>query len=425
VNAFKRKRRDRRTGELKESATYYVRFELKGRAYLKKTPHTNAEQALAYGRALRTALEKTDCAAVKAALDTAAYRRTAPLATIGQLINAYRAHAGPVQKVTKDKTIDSYISALLNIISRAHPTTSNATIAPPPPNSPKSKTSPPPSSMPPSSPPTKKPPSPSPNNAPTTNAPTPPTAAPTPSSSWPAASSSPPSSPPTKPPDLNLPDLKPFLEAPLFPKVGKKQYNPPDQLILAKTFAALPDLEQTEPDLYVAIWLALGFGLRREEICKTRLAWFVTINDTPHIHLDYKTKNGDYPTIRCHLDAWPKLQPHLQRARAEGREHLLHDNNRHVHAALWGRLGDWMRNLGWKTQKTLHEFRAFAGCKIAEAHGLLAASKWLRHESLTTTEENYGRYIDMRNLTSVPLIIPTIQPPEIVSNPETSAASQA
>jgi integrase len=424
VNAFKRKRRDRRTGELKESATYYVRFELKGVAKLKKTPHTNAEQALAYGRALRTALEKTDCAAVKAALDTAAYRRTAPLATIGQLINAYRAHAGPVQKVTKDKTIDSYISALLNIISRAHynlerhdrATAAQLTEI---------------------------------KNLPASildaalitaykkaaftiaqqraddqRA----------DSTYRSANSIiimarclfiPALLAAYKTADLNLPDLKPFLEAPLFPKVGKKQYNPPDQLILAKTFAALPDLEQTEPDLYVAIWLALGFGLRREEICKTRLAWFVTINDTPHIHLDYKTKNGDYPTIRCHLDAWPKLQPHLQRARAEGREHLLHDNNRHVHAALWGRLGDWMRNLGWKTQKTLHEFRAFAGCKIAEAHGLLAASKWLRHESLTTTEENYGRYIDMRNLTSVPLIIPTIQPPEIVSNPETSAASQA
>ncbi len=57
-----------------------------------------------------------------------------------------------------------------------------------------------------------------------------------------------------------------------------------------------------------------------------------------------------------------------------------------------------MGELGWQTQKRIHELRAWAGSKVLERYGVYEASQFLRHKDVRTTQKYYLRYIQMKGL---------------------------
>lgn len=218
---------------------------------------------------------------------------------------------------------------------------------------------------------------------------------------------------------LTLPDLAPFLEAPAFPGAAKQDYFPADDHLIAKTFAALehlepggavPRLPASAPDLnlYLAIWLAIGFGLRKSEVAQVRKNAFLTRDGATWLRLATTTKNGSLPEIRAQLGAAEKLQPHLDQLQPE--DYLLRGHPTERTEDVFRRCSTWMRDLGWQTEKTFHEWRAWSGCQIALAHGLLAARDHLRHASIQTTERNYGRYLKTK-IAEVKLTLPNLPTP--------------
>jgi integrase len=207
---------------------------------------------------------------------------------------------------------------------------------------------------------------------------------------------------------IELPDgIRDFCDRPGFTNTGKTDYWPPSDIIIEKTFTQLDTLpvsiQAGGRNMYLAIWLALGAGLRKSEIGECRNSWFITRDGIVFIRGDVLAKNGTVPDVRLQLGAWEKIQPFL---RGDAESYVLEGTATERHEDVTRRIGAWMRTIGWETQKTIHEFRAFAGSKIAEAEGLLAAQAFLRHRSYSTTEKYYMRYMRVK-MKEVKLVLPS------------------
>lgn len=211
--------------------------------------------------------------------------------------------------------------------------------------------------------------------------------------------------------------LASFQAEPGFADVSKQQgeYNLPSDHLIKRTFDALTLLKHTNRPAFIAIWLALGFGLRKEEIAGVRARNFLMLRGTPAVELEEVwvhfqgksiTKNGSVrPVIPVTNGAWEHLEPML-RTIPPG-DFVIGDNKTFRCENVYREISAWMRDLGWQTQKAVHEFRAYAGCQVAMRDGIYQASKWLRHSSVTVTEKNYSRYVVQR-VTSAPIALPDV-----------------
>lgn len=215
--------------------------------------------------------------------------------------------------------------------------------------------------------------------------------------------------------NLVVPDLGEFREAHGFRSVTKEDYRIPSDELLDRTMASLEASRDTHRDRYVAVWLALGFGLRKSEAAAVRAGWFLRIDGRVHLELrgvvepgkpaqvSDSTKNGEVaPRVPVSNGAWAQLGPFVDALQPD--DFVLAPRAHSTFRAddLFDEISEWMRALGWQTQKAFHEFRALAGCRVAQRDGLLVARDWLRHSSVTTTERNYGRYIRTQ-VTDTPL----------------------
>lgn len=205
---------------------------------------------------------------------------------------------------------------------------------------------------------------------------------------------------------LTLPNLTEFREAPGFRSVQKEDYRIPSDELVRATLADLEATRLSHPDRYAAIWLALGFGLRKSESAAVRAGWFIRFNGRIHLELrevvqpgtpgqtSTATKSGAVaPRIPVSNGAWEHLGPIVELLPPD--RHVLAPMGTDTYRgdALFDEISGWLRGLGWQTTKAYHEFRALAGCWVAMRDGLLVARDWLRHSSVTTTERHYGRYV--------------------------------
>jgi integrase len=217
---------------------------------------------------------------------------------------------------------------------------------------------------------------------------------------------------------LELPAcIRTFQEEPGFSDVAKsrEEYNLPSDHLLKRTFDALPRLAETDRNAFLAVWLALGFGLRKEEIAGVRVRNFLSVQSRPSVELEevwvqYKcktvTKNHTArPIIPVANGAWLHLEPYLKN-RPPG-DYVLEGSISARCDITFRNISAWMRTLGWSTLKTIHEFRAYAGCQVAMRDGIYQASKWLRHSSVTVTEKNYSRYV-VNRVSDAPLSLPDV-----------------
>lgn len=196
-----------------------------------------------------------------------------------------------------------------------------------------------------------------------------------------------------------------FSKAPGFADTIKRDYRIPSDKILKATFADLETRVRTEDvQVYIAAWMALGFGLRRSEIAAARVGWFVESEGKVRLELrstivrnstteKTSTKNGEQcPIVDPANGVMAKLAPLLKDRSPE--EYLIAtDKVAERTVDVFERLTAWLRGHGWETEKATHELRAYGGCQVAMRDGIEAASKWLRHSSILVTQRHYGRYL--------------------------------
>lgn len=207
---------------------------------------------------------------------------------------------------------------------------------------------------------------------------------------------------------LQLPDLTAFLAAGGFRGVTKQEYNPPADVVLARTFAALEKLAAGSADdknAYKACWLAIGFGLRASEISRARRSWFISRDGAVWVAGPELAKNKKFPQVRGQFGAWSKLEPLMNDLK--GDDHVLVGTQTERTETVFRRISEWMRAQGWQTQHHIHELRAWAGCQIAERspNHLLDAQTFMRHATYDTTEKYYGHHMK-RRLDEVTLELP-------------------
>ena len=182
-------------------------------------------------------------------------------------------------------------------------------------------------------------------------------------------------------------------------------------------FEALEKERAANRNRYIAVWLAVGFGLRKSEIAAVKAGWFLRQGGTVRLELrgtvvpgqvskeKSTTKNGTtWPCIDVSNGAWEKLEPII--AGLQPDEYVIQCPTATERVeGIFRRVSSWMRDLGWGTQKTIHEFRAFGGCQVAMRDGIEAASRWLRHSSIVVTQKHYGRYLRPK-ITNAPIELP-------------------
>jgi integrase len=216
---------------------------------------------------------------------------------------------------------------------------------------------------------------------------------------------------------LHLPaDLEKFRKAPGFRKV-RIEYSPPDDKLLMQTFELLERLWTTKSGkardrrraVYTAVCLACGAGLRKSEISRAKWSWFVQRDGSAWVQSDTLAKNGSVVDVPVVSDWWPRLRKirayQLRTWRAQRRrgrrpldDFLLEGTMTQRTEEVFRWVGRWMRRLGWKTEKAIHEFRAWVGSKVAERYGFALAAKFLRHGDESTTRRFYGRYVKMKEM---------------------------
>ena len=227
---------------------------------------------------------------------------------------------------------------------------------------------------------------------------------------------------------LNLPEsIKAFCSEPGFNHVSKDEYHAPTDTIIADTFAVIDKLVQDAQggrlpaaevptknrNVYVAFWLAIGFGLRASEMTKAQAKDFETVAGDVFFRPEWRPKNKRACEIGVQLDAWSRLAPFLDGLDKEA--FALGGTMTERTTDVFRRVSALFQSIGWETTHHIHEMRAWAGCQIAMNHpqGLLAAQAFLRHGSYDTTQQYYGHHIKVR-LTKVALKIPAAaQPPTV------------
>jgi len=164
-------------------------------------------------------------------------------------------------------------------------------------------------------------------------------------------------------------------------------YMRPSDELIARTFATMEGLRETDPVAWRAWWLCVGTGLRgRSEAVAAEWDWWQVVDGVPWLVTEFRGKGGEQITVPVLAQAAERLGPE----RGEG---LILAGD----AGVFKRLSGAMRGLGWETEKTIHEVRKFVGSKIAEQEGVLAAAQFLRHkDGGATLMKHYARYLNLR-----------------------------
>lgn len=174
------------------------------------------------------------------------------------------------------------------------------------------------------------------------------------------------------------PGVHEFVRYRLAGRIAKREYLPPPDSVIDRTFQAVESLRDKDRDLYIAFWLAVGAGLRLSEIRRARWEDFVERSGRLWISGGVG-KDGERIEVPLQARAVCALAPFRKTAGPV------------VRGEWFRRLNRWMAGLGWQTTKKLHELRAYVG-SLLYVQNPHAAMRFLRHKSIRMTEQFYVRY---------------------------------
>jgi integrase len=200
------------------------------------------------------------------------------------------------------------------------------------------------------------------------------------------------------------------LEGITLPEAGKSRYkseiNPALLLTAAERELAegIQDEDQPanpRPELFKIVLLALGAGLRRDEIDKLQwgqVQWVrsaIRVETTEHgstksaeSEADVDVDPGLLEILKTYMPEPGKGSPFVIESAIQPRPQSVKNHhyrcNRH-----FKELVTWLRGKGLKSRNALHALRKEFGSQICAQAGIFAASIALRHSSINLTREYY------------------------------------
>jgi integrase len=167
--------------------------------------------------------------------------------------------------------------------------------------------------------------------------------------------------------------------------------------------------------------LALGAGLRRNEIDKARLSWLIPDGSGKTI-LTVKKESDFSPKsrVRRSIPITSSLAQDILQLRSStnprANDPYLLPNGGTTggfrHMERYKEVSAWLRKLGISDQKPLHTLRKEFGSLVASEHGIFAASTLLGHSSIVITQNHYASLTD----------VPTVDMDAIIAPKEALAA---
>lgn len=190
---------------------------------------------------------------------------------------------------------------------------------------------------------------------------------------------------------LVLPPLDEFraeVENQRFRAVAVREWRPPGQDVIDRTLAAWRVSAGRDRNLYVAVWLMLSCGLRIGEIAQAKGAWCTPRELVGAAHVKNHTGQIRVTPLEPY---WSEGYRELNGLIALGHEHLLLEGtDTERREGVFRRISAMLRDCGWESTKTNHALRALAGCWVARERGIYGAQQFLRHSSVTITEQHYA-----------------------------------
>jgi integrase len=196
-------------------------------------------------------------------------------------------------------------------------------------------------------------------------------------------------------PHLALPSPLPFDGIELEPRQSMKYQSTVDLPGLFS--AAMDELSVERVELFKVFLLAVAVGLRRKEIDLLEWGSFDWGKSTIEIKRTafFQAKSED---SYAHIPLEQEILELFRGYHAKASGKFVIESNRVAVKANWNRyrcdaildeLAQWLRSQGVNSDKPLHVLRKEFGSQIADAHGIFAASKMLRHSGIAITNDYY------------------------------------
>lgn len=182
-----------------------------------------------------------------------------------------------------------------------------------------------------------------------------------------------------------------------FNRLPRKTYNPPGDDIVEKTIRDWSEL--TDRALFLAIGLELSFGLRLGEVRQARADWLTIRQGVPMLDttnrsaehcsapVSVKNKTGAIQ-VRALDPFYTILRTRLSVLRPPSSGLLLESPG-----TIGNCVSAFLRAHGWRTIKTNHALRDYAGSQIYMKFGPHDAMTWLRHSNIQVTTDYYTGFV--------------------------------
>jgi integrase len=208
---------------------------------------------------------------------------------------------------------------------------------------------------------------------------------------------------------VRVPAILPF-DGVALPEVGKSRYkseiNPAlllqqAQRELAEGWQGEKDPPKPRPELFKIVLLALGAGLRRDEIDTLQwkqIQWHrnaIVIETTEHTgtksadsEADVDVDPGLLEILKSYMPKPGQGSPFVIESPIQPRPNATSYHHYRC-SRLFRELVAWLRSKGINARNALHSLRKEFGSQICAQAGIYAASTALRHSSITLTRDYY------------------------------------
>lgn len=219
--------------------------------------------------------------------------------------------------------------------------------------------------------------------------------------------------------NLKLPPLDDLKRLPKLP-AAKGGFKPWPAGVYERMDAAAAELKETDYELWLVNVCLRFLGLRACELLAARREWITTSEDgrawlnvqDHHAEDAEDDEEASFEMVkhgaarRLELNAilkdallprtgWliaPEMEGVLQGHFARGKRGFSWSEDAR-HALIYRRHSEWLRQFIPDRRKSNHELRMYAGSLVAKQHGLEAASYFLGHTSLVTTQAFYWAWL--------------------------------
>jgi integrase len=199
--------------------------------------------------------------------------------------------------------------------------------------------------------------------------------------------------------DMKLGDVAGFVSEPT-QAPQRRRPQAPDASAIGRMVAALPELKERAPAVYCAFLLMARMGLRPVEVQAARVCWVRPLGE--HFALDVIERpdegfspKGSEGTVPVAPAVWAELE-RFAHLRTDG--YLVPGRTPTERAAVVEReLSQWVGQfLRGRGNTTSYELRRWAGSLVLDAHNgdITAARDFLRHSDIKTTLEWYAYRIN-------------------------------